>query len=208
MTNGGVEQQLMQTIRAKFGAAIDAAVAGTAIPAGFLAAMIANESGGNPDGKRFEPGVLGHLWNVLVGRAVNYGGVLRDQLLNYVAGLAATPITPPTTLPANVFQRLDELATSWGLTQIMGYHILEWRSIPAWYREIDDLKAPESNLRCATLLLTQFANRFTLDLGKDFFELLHCWNTGQPDGKTYDPDYVANGMRRFDLYGSLDITTA
>jgi Transglycosylase SLT domain len=193
---------LMDSIRARWQAAIKAAVDGTAIPEEFLAALVANESGGNPDAKRFEPGVLVHLWNTAIGRQSNYGKVLRVDLVNYVAGLTATPVTTPSTLPANVFQRLDELAHSWGLTQIMGYHILEWLSIAGWYRTVDDLRVPESNLRSAALLLTTFANAFSLDLGKDFSGLLHCWNAGSPTAATFDPAYVTNAMNRMDLYRS------
>jgi hypothetical protein len=85
----------------------------------------------------------------------------------------------------------------------MGYHILEWLSVPGWYRTIDDLRKPEANLRSAVLLLTQFANEFSLDLGKNFGELLHCWNAGSPAAATFDPQYVPNALRRMDLYGSM-----
>lgn len=194
---------LMQNIRSRWRTAIAAAVAGTSIPEPFLAGLVGNESGGDPDAKRFEPGVLGHLWEVLLGRKGHYGAVSPTDLKNYVASFTATPVTAPTTLPANAFQRLDELATSWGLTQIMGYHVLEWISIPAWYRAVDDLRVPESNLRSATLLLTQFANVFELDLSKDLSALLHCWNAGSPNAATFDPDYVSKAIRRMDLYSSL-----
>lgn len=204
----GDDLTLMQAIRGRWKPAIDAAVSGTAIPGKFLAALVANETGGNPDGKRFEPGVLAHLWAVVLGRQPGYGSIPREDLVNYIAGLTATPVTAPLSLPPNVFQRLDELATSWGLTQIMGYHMLEWLGIPGWYRTIDNLRVPESNLRCATLLLTQFANSFTLDLGADFGELLHCWNAGSPTGETFDPAYVPNGLHRMDLYESLEGATA
>jgi hypothetical protein len=40
---------LMNTIRAKWGASIDAACALSSVKPEFLAALIANESGGNPD---------------------------------------------------------------------------------------------------------------------------------------------------------------
>lgn len=194
---------LMQEIRSRWQATIAAAVAGTSIPEAFLAGLVGNETGGNPDAKRFEPGVLTHLWEVLLGRKTNYGAVSGPQLKNYVATMPTTPVTSPVLIPANAFQRLDELATSWGLTQIMGYHILEWISIPGWYRAVDDLRVPESNLRSATLLLTTFANHFSLDLGKDFSALLHCWNAGSPEAATFDPAYVPNAIRRMDLYGSL-----
>lgn len=195
--------QLMQAIRARWQGTISAAVSGVAIPEAFLAALIANESGGDPDAHRFEHGVLAHLWEVVLGRQPRFGSVSSINLRNYVASYTAAPVTAPATIPANAFQRLDELATSWGLTQIMGYHVLEWVSIPGWYRTVDDLRVPESNLRCATLLLTQFANSFHLDLGGDFSELLHCWNAGSPEAPTFDPAYVPNALHRMDLYSSL-----
>lgn len=49
MTENNGDLALMQSIRDRWKAAIDAAVTGTAIPAKFLAALIANETGGNPD---------------------------------------------------------------------------------------------------------------------------------------------------------------
>lgn len=194
---------LMQDIRSRWQAAIAVAVAGTSIPEPFLAGLVANESGGNPDAHRFEPGVLAHLWEAILGRKPSFGSLHSSELKNYVGGFVSTPVTAPTTLPANAFQRLDELASSWGLTQIMGYHILEWISIPGWYRAVDDLRVPESNLRCATLLLTQFANEFSLDLATDLSPLLHCWNAGSPNAATFDPAYVPNAIRRMDLYSSL-----
>lgn len=102
----------MESIRDRWKTAIDAAISGTAIPARFLAALVANETGGNPDGKRFESGVLGHLWNVMLGRQSRYGSVPRSDLFNYVSGFTSTPVMAPTSLPANAFQRLDEIATA------------------------------------------------------------------------------------------------
>lgn len=192
MTDDPNELHLMQEIRAQWQPQLAAAVSGTAIPEAFLASLVANESGGEPDAKRFESGVLGKLWAVLLDRSPRYGSISKDDIVSYIA-----PVS--TTVPA-AFKRLDELATSWGLTQIMGYHILEWGSIPGWYRSVDDLRAPESHLKCSVLLLTQFANRFGLSLETSFGELLRCWNSGNPEGKTFDPNYVPNGLARMELY--------
>lgn len=197
------ELDLMQEIRTAWHDTIVAAVANTAIPEKFVAALIANESNGKPTAKRFEPLVLVHLWEVALGRQAAYSRFMRHDLVNYLAGFTSTPVNAPATLPANVFQKLDELATSWGLTQIMGYHVLEWFDISGWYRTVDDLRVPEHELRCASLLLTQFANEFSLDLASDFSALFHCWNTGKPDGQTADASYTPNGIRRMDLYGSI-----
>lgn len=198
------DAELMQKIRADWGAPLAAVVQGTQLNEAFLAALIGNESGGDPNAKQFEPGVLGHLWEVLLGRQFRYGSIAAPDLRNYVAGIDA-PTRMPPSLPLNAFQRLDELATSWGLTQIMGYHVLEWLSIPAWYRNVSDLhdgQDGEKNLRCAALLLVQFANQFSLDVSRDFAPLFHCWNTGSPTPKTFDPMYVPRGLARMNLYAS------
>lgn len=196
------ELGLMQRIHSSLGDSITAAVSSTAIPANFIASLIANETGGDATKKRFESGVLGKLWEVLLGRRSRYGAITISILEDYISGL--TPVRGPKVFPADVFTRLDELATSWGLTQIMGYHLLEWTEIPGWYRTIADLRAPEGNLKCAVLLLTNFADQFRLDLSKDFEALMRCWNSGRPDGQTFDPQYVANGLGRMDVYGSIE----
>jgi len=196
VTENADELALMQSIRFKWKPQLEIAVSGTAIPEAFLAALVANESGGEPDAKRFEPNVLGKLWAVLLDRAPRYGSLKKSDVLEYVQPTELTSLT-------DGFRNLDDLATSWGLTQIMGYHIIDWRSIPGWYRSVDDLRMPDRHLKCSVLLLTQFANRFELDLSTNFSELLHCWNSGAPTGQTFDPDYVANGLSRMELYSSL-----
>ena len=193
------ELGLMQRIQSSFGDLINSVVSSTAIPAKFLASLIANETGGDPTKKRFESGVLAKLWEVMLGRRARYGGITRSTLSGYL-GISPTA----ATVPGTVFVGLDELATSWGLTQIMGYHLLEWTEIPGWYRTIADLRAPEGNLKCAVLLLTNFADQFRLDLSKDFEAIMRCWNTGRPDGQTFDAQYVPNGLGRMDAYGSLE----
>jgi len=55
----------MQSIKDKFGAVIDDACKDSSVPPEFLAALIANETGGNPNAKRFERGVLASLWEIL-----------------------------------------------------------------------------------------------------------------------------------------------
>jgi hypothetical protein len=196
VTEKADELALMQSIRFQWKPQLEIAASGTAIPEAFLAALVANESGGEPDAKRFEPGVLGKLWEVLLDRKPRYGSIAKPDLSKYVQ-----PTELTTT--AESFRNLDDLATSWGLTQIMGYHILEWGSIPGWYRSVDDLRMPDRHLQCTALLLTQFANRFELDLSTNFSELLHCWNSGTPTGQTFDPEYVPNGLSRMELYSSL-----
>ncbi len=191
----------MRAVKASCGQGITEASDTTRLPPAFLAALIAGESGGNNEAKRFEPGVLHALWEVLLGRKAAYGSISRADLVAYVSALEPNaPARSLATLPADAFQRVDGLATSWGLTQIMGYHVLER---PLGPMKLEVLKQPTLHLAFAVRLLMSFAAEFRLDLAKDFEQLFRCWNTGQPDGKTFDSDYVENGLARMTIYGNL-----
>jgi hypothetical protein len=189
--------ELMQSLKERFGETITAACSGTSVPAAFLAALIANESGGNVNAKRFEHTVLAAIWEVLLGRKAAYGSIARASLVGYVTGISVPAINVPANLPANAFQRVDALATSWGLTQIMGYHALEFGV------EINNLISPGGGLDIATKMLAGFAHQFSLDVTKDFEALLRCWNGGHPTAQTFDPQYVPNGLARMNLYAGL-----
>lgn len=191
------ETQLMQGIKDTWGALIVSACESSSVPAGFLAALVANESGGKNDARRFEPKVLAALWEVLLGRKTNYGSIGRTELLAFVSGAASPVFNPPQSLPPDAFQRVDGLASSWGLTQIMGYHVL------GTSHDLDDLRTPEPHLQFALRMLGGFAHEFSLDATKDFEELFRCWNTGRPDGQTFDPQYVNNGLVRMAVWSSL-----
>lgn len=193
------ELNLMQFVKSAWYTTIMGACETSSIPPAFLAALIAGESGGKNDAKRFEPAVLRALWEVLLGRKANYGSIGRSDLVAFVAGLPGVPASAPTSLPADTYQRLDSLATSWGLTQIMGYHVLE-RTMD---HSVDSLRNPNTGLLIANKLLTVFSVRFQLDVAKDFEQLLRCWNTGQPDGETFDPAYVNNALARMAIWTSL-----
>lgn len=191
------DQQLMQGIKTGWGAAITEACKTSSVPEAFLAALIANESGGHNDARRFEPKVLLSLWEVLLGRKTNYGSIGRTELVAFVSGVSTPIFNPPQSLPADSFQRVDALASSWGLTQIMGWHVL------GTSHGLDDLKLPEVHLELALQMLAAFATEFSLDVTKDFEELFRCWNTGRPDGQTFDPAYVNNGLARMAIWTSL-----
>jgi hypothetical protein len=194
------DQQLMQSIKGEWGAQIADACSASSVPESFVAALIANESGGDTDAKRFEKGVLASLWEVLLGRKASYGSIGRADLVAFVADLAAPPVQSPRALPADALQRIDRLATSRGLTQVMGYHTLEHASS---LEDPMDLVLPARCLKETLRLLTEFAVRFHLDVKLDFEQLLRCWNTGEPDGRTFDPAYVANALNRKTIYEGL-----
>ena len=89
---------------------------------------------------------------------------------------------------------LRELSTSWGYTQIMGYHMTSRGGTAR------DLLDPPRHFRVAIELLAEFAEAYQLDLAHEFEEMFRSWNTGRPYGATHDPGYVSNGLRRISLY--------
>jgi hypothetical protein len=176
--NDSENKALMARIRSEWGPYIKGACAKSSLPEAFLAALIANETGGHENATRFEPGVFKHLKDVQEDRAPKYGRIYKSDLI----GLSD--------------EALQGLATSYGLTQIMGY--------AAVFQGVDYLTLGDPAV-CFPLtlrILTQFAQAYWLDMGKDFEGLFRCWNTGRPDGKTYDPEYVGNGLARMALWGA------
>ena len=187
----------MQSIKTAWGAAIADACSTSSIPENFLAALIAGESGGHNDARRFEKNVLLSLWEVLLGRKAAFGSIGRADLVKFTAAFSNGQTHFSDSLPPDAFQRVDGLATSWGLTQIMGYHVL------AANLTLEDLRDPAKHLRFALTMLTGFAHQFQLDVTREFDDLFRCWNTGRPDGATFDPAYVNNGLARMAVWTSL-----
>jgi hypothetical protein len=205
------EQRLMRRVYAQCHNVMVEAAQTSSIPVEFLAALTANESGGNPRVSRFEPSVYEHLKAVAAGRAVAFGQI-RAETLKAAVELAIAPkadefhahyLTPSFAANNAEFmasltdQVLRQLATSWGFTQVMGYHVIARRGA------IEDLTDPERHFRYTLAILSEFAHSYQLDVRQEFAELFRCWNTGRPYGKTFDPEYVEKGLRRMSLYAEL-----
>lgn len=205
------ESSLMRKIFRRCHRAIVAASEGTPLPPEFLVALTANESGGNPRASRFEPGVFAHLMAVASGKAAAYGSIsfaeLEQQAEIQAHGKDAAyhgrflteafAGAHSEALAAIAKEELRDLATSWGFTQIMGYHVIGRSG------KVEDLLDPFAHYKVTVQLLTEFGRAFRLDLSRDFEGLLHCWNSGRPTGKTFDPLYVENGLRRMQEYGVM-----
>jgi hypothetical protein len=210
MASVGENSATMQRIRARYGAAIAEACRLSSLPPAFLAALVANESGGNAGAKRFEKGVLDSLWEVLLGRSSAYGSIQRDDILRFVCP-PPKPILPGTNVSVAVssvgsvpplpdsMQRLDSLATSHGLTQVMGYEAIAFH-----LDGVERLQDPAGELPITVKMLTQFAERFALDLRTDSSLLFDCWNTGRPHAQTFDPSYIPNGLARMAIYQQME----
>ena len=224
------DNALMSTIRRDWAAQLAAAVHASSLPESFLAAIVANESGGHAAVSRFEPAVFTRLVNVAAGRQAAFScpgsrkPLTAPDLLAYaspgelqpsqvVAEYQGPPFQPaPPGAPARGLQwglkRLSDLATSFGLCQVMGWHLVEMAGYAGWAWTVGDLLDGAKNLQCAVALASYFAVRYELDLSKDFEQLLRCWNCGTPDGTTFDPMYVPNGLARSAAYAALSISPA
>jgi hypothetical protein len=202
------DQVLMSRIASDWGAIIAQACHLSSVPETFLAALTANESGGDPNASRFEPGIYRHLKAVREGSASHWGSItgdaIADELIEMTLPYDGAPKSNPDDamqvvvfgkLPTDVTdQDLRALATSWGLVQIMGYHMIGRRGTVA------ALLDPLAHYRIALELLAEFAQHYGLDMTREFEEMFRCWNTGNPTGKTHDPAYVPNGLLRMKLY--------
>jgi hypothetical protein len=185
------EQQLMAKVKTVCGPWIQVFSAPASIyPEAFLAALTANESGGDPTKTRLEPVDLAELAQVLIGHKANFGSIGAQDLGGYLSVGDAKGIV----------QQLVNLATSWGPTQIMGYQAL------AGKYSLAELPNLQTHYRHATSVLDDFGRRFGLtehtwpDVAWQYFR---CWNTGHPNGTTADPAYVTNGLARMTIYGKL-----
>ena len=167
-----LDRATMRGILDRWGETISEACKYSSLAPEFLASLIASESGGNPDKTQLDADAYGCLWAVRAGAEFRYLSITQEDL---------QPLGN---------KELQELATSWGLTQIMGYQILREPESP---RRLLD---PAFNLRKAVELLAVFSEYCQLDPRVELEELFRCWNTGRPDGTTLDREYVEDGLRR------------
>lgn len=202
--NDTEERELMTAIQRQWGPLLDSAAKSSGIPAAFFAALIANETGGNADATRFEPAVFTALAEVLLGRKAAYGSIGARDLSQWVvpqedAAPGGVNYRNPSTVVLAGVRNLADLATSFGLFQIMGYESIAFRT-----NGVHALQSPASEINIAVLMLNDFARRNALDVKTNFSELFDCWNTGRPHAPTTDPTYIPDGLARLALYQSLE----
>lgn len=205
------ERKLMARVFARCHAAILVACPAYWAPPEFLGALTAIESGGNIDAVRFEPAVYQHLLAVITGEAPAYGSIRAQDLAQNLGNVLhpkadefhaqflgqAFGSVHRLELTCLEDEALRELATSWGYTQIMGYHMVGRRGT------VRDLLDPCQHFRIALELLKQFCTRYDLDPRRDFEEMFRCWNAGRPDGQTHSPHYAEDGLGRMKIYREL-----
>lgn len=153
---------------------IERATVGTQIDPGYMAAIISLESHppGNRRSERFEAWVYERLIDLkLNGRA--FGTIPRNRI---------------DTMSDSELKRM---ATSYGLTQIMGYHCLDLGC------SVDDLRG-EYHLQWAVVyMMRHYGDRAK---NKDWTACFRIHNTGHPRGTTGRKDYVERGLARMFYY--------
>ena len=186
------EETLMARVRDGCGGFIAEAVKGTRYPASLLAALTANESGGDATKTRFEPAIFAKFAKIIVameaGHEASYGAIGAQDLVKWCA--------PAGRSFAESVLSMINLATSWGPTQIMGYEALAGGFL------LSELTSLDTHFKHTVAMLDQFRKRWNLTLPA-FTPYFRCWNTGRPDGQTADPQYVANGLARMATYERL-----
>ena len=150
------------------------AAAGTAVSPAYMAALISIESSppGNRESERFEPNVYRRL-KELKYEGTAWGGLNRKDLARYNdAGLR-------------------QLATSYGLVQIMGYHCIEMGC------EVSELKG-DYQLQWAAVYMQNHYEKHARQ--RQWSQCFRIHNTGRPDGRPHRSDYVERGLARMQYY--------
>lgn len=168
------EDAMMLDMYHRFHIEIDQATNGTPIPAAYLAALISLESLplGNRDSARFEPMIYERLLD-LKWDGKSFGYMKRSEIQKYED------------------PEIRRLATSYGLTQIMGYHCIDLGC------SVDDLKS-SYHLVWAVAWMRKNYNRMAVN--RNWAACFRIHNTGRPDGKPGRPDYVTRGLVRMAFY--------
>lgn len=192
---------LMRRIHADLGALLATITRDSPIPAAFLAALVANESNGKPGATRFEKNVFMKLSRACLG----VKDFTDPSLLRHIPQsewLKACDIALARRQPGESFfgaglQELRVLSTSFGYTQIMG-----WHSVP-WAFPLSDLLHPELHFIHARKIAEWNVDRYGLNPEKDFGKMFRFWNTGYPYGRTYHTQYVPWGLARIKVYNKV-----
>lgn len=153
---------------------IESAIRGTEIPPSYLASLISLESypPGNWDSERFEPKVYERLI-LLKEKGKSFGNIPRKKIIHLSE------------------EEIRKLSTSYGLTQIMGYHCLDLGC------SIEDLKGSDHLLWSIAYIRKHYL-KYVKE--KKWEECFRLHNTGNPYGKTHNKDYVQKGILRMKYY--------
>jgi hypothetical protein len=153
---------------------IERATMGTDIAPAYLAAIVSLESHppGNRSSERFEPYVYQRLVDLKNDNRA-FGKIKRESLV-FMSDA-----------------EIRQLATSYGLTQVMGFHCLELGC------SIQDLKGPYHLQWAVGYMMRHYGPHARK---RDWNACFRIHNTGLPDGTPARKDYVDQGLMRMQYY--------
>ncbi len=168
------EDALMLQLYLQLHEEIERAAYGTDISPAYLAALISLESWppGNRESERFEPKVYENLLDLKHGGEA-WGGLRRERIRRISD------------------EELRRFATSYGLTQIMGYHCLSLGCT------IEELKGEYHLQWAAAFMQFTYGRRAKR---RDWTSCFRIHNTGRPNGRPHRDDYVERGLVRMQYY--------
>jgi len=166
-------------LRANYAEEVEEICAERKLSAEYFKALIILEcSAEKPPQSRFEPKVYERLQEVRSNKKPRYGNLKHGQLKNLTD------------------EQLHDMATSWGVFQLMGYHAQDIGITPR------DLQGADG-MRQAILWIEK---AYGAHIRKnDFANALHIHNTGKPipitgEYETHDPKYVPRGLAFITLF--------
>lgn len=182
------EIELMQRVKRLAGPYLEVFAPNSSVPESWWAALTANESGEWLIHNTIIPAHFDqNIYSILL-------AVRDDDLARHSRWGSITS----SMLAGMSDDDLRKYSSSYGLTQVEGYNVLVWPGV-----SIDDLNDPAKHYALAARLLAEDIQRFGLDPKNDFEPMFRCWNSGSPNGKTWDPDYAANGLARMALWSQI-----
>ncbi len=166
-------------LRANYAEEIDEICAEQKLPSAYFKALAILEcSAEKPPQSRFEPKVYERLREVKAGKKPAYGNLKQAQLKELAD------------------EQLQDMATSWGVFQLMGYHAYSIGIAPR------DLQGADA-LRLSIIWIDKAYGKYIRK--NDFANALHIHNAGKPipatgNYETYDSNYIPRGLEFIRLF--------
>lgn len=169
MIVSGCKKNVYDITNRNYGKKIEIYAKEFGLPAEYLKALVILECSGKRDfTPRFEKKVFERLKQVRSGERESYDNILQSDIHD------ATDAA------------LRNLATSWGPFQIMGYKCIHLGL------KLEDLRGENAVYWGIKWINLEYGDYLRQN---QFEESFRIHNTGKKDGRTYDPDYVPNGLR-------------
>ena len=169
-----IQKRVYHRTEKNYGGEVDKLAIKFDLPSEYLKALIILECSGKRNiPPRFEKHVLKQLKLVRAGKRKKYGPITQKDISN--ASNSA----------------LKNLASSWGPFQLMGYKCLQL-----------DIKVQDVRGEQSLYWGIKWINEEYGDLIREekYEEAFRIHNTGKPNGRTHDPNYVKNGLKYIDYF--------